>query len=76
MIVHFTNLRFLPESHMDIWTIDTELAEAVVGPCCLPKSVSCRIFPKFKAVLFLTEQGLTKSYKGLIFISEKAWASC
>ena len=29
-----------------------------------------------KEVLCLTKSGLTKSYKGLIFISEKAWASC
>ena len=41
VIVHFTNLEFLCESRMDIWTIETELEEAVVGPCCLPKSVSC-----------------------------------
>ena len=30
----------------------------------------------YKEVLFLTKSGLTKSYKGLIFISEKAWAPC
>ena len=29
-----------------------------------------------KEVLFLTKSGLTKSYKGLIFISEKAWTPC
>ena len=29
-----------------------------------------------KEVLFLTKPGVTKSCKGLIFISEKAWAPC
>ena len=29
-----------------------------------------------KKVLFLTKLGLTKSYKGLIFVSEKAWVPC
>ena len=29
-----------------------------------------------KEVLFLTNSGLTKSNKSLIFIAEKAWAPC
>ena len=29
-----------------------------------------------KEVLFPTKSGLKKFYKGLIFISEKAWAPC
>ena len=29
-----------------------------------------------KNVLFLIKFGLTKSHKGLIFVSEKAWAPC
>ena len=29
-----------------------------------------------KQVLFLTNSGLTKSYKGLIYIAEKVWAPC
>ena len=33
-------------------------------------------FTGTQKVFFLTKSGLTKSYKGLIFISEKAWTPC
>ena len=38
--------------------------------------IVCLNSPAHKYVLFLTKSGVTKSYKGLIFISEKVWGPC
>ena len=56
--------------------MDTKSVFNDPAPCGLLVPIELLNLPVHKKVLFLTKLGLTKYYKGLIFVSEKAWAPC
>ena len=70
------NLKFLSSGPTDICIIDIKSVVLQMETSGLLIPFICLNSPAYKKVLFLTKLGLTKSYKGLIFISEKVWAPC